>query len=141
MLTAYVEKYEPRSIVRWYEVAREKLPEMVIPFERLLIIGRAYADIGEHERAYLGWTALAEQSYLEDSRLRRRIPAAGSRSLEGIAFLIDLWRGYPDAASIEGDLFAVAQSLDSLAKRCGRTSVPTWSGRALARPGSDGHAP
>ena len=114
-LTAYVERHEPRAIVRWYEVAREKLPEMVIPFDRLLVIGRAYADIGEHERAYLGWRALAEQSYLDDARIGGEYRRRGRR-LDGIAFLIDLWRSYPDAASIEGDLFAAAQSLDTLAR-------------------------
>ena len=115
LLTAYVERHEARQIVRWYEVAREKLPEMVIPFDRLLIIGRAYADIGEEERAYLGWRALAEESYLDDARIDGEYRRRGRR-LEGIAYLIGLWRSYPDSASIDGDLFAVAQSLDTLAK-------------------------
>ena len=114
LLYVDIERNEPRKIVRDFEIVRAKAPELVIPFAKLLAIGRAYAEIGEHERAYIGWRALAEASYLEDARVGAVLRERG-RTLEGTAFLIDLWREYPNAASIEGDVFALSQVLGRLA--------------------------
>ena len=114
LLYVHLATYQPRKIVEDFETIREKSPELVIPFDKLLVIGRAYADIGEHERAYLGWRALAEASYLEDARVAEVLRQRG-KPLESAAFLIDLWREYPDEASIEVDLFGLSRLLASLA--------------------------
>src|SRR5206468_5979799 len=106
----------PSKVVKYFEVLKEKAPELVIPFDDIRVVGRAYGDLGEHERAYLVWRATAEASYLEDARvgevLRQR-----NKTLEGLALLLDLWREYPDTASIRSDFFALAQLLASLATK------------------------
>ena len=107
LLYGHLATYQPRKIVEDFETIREKSPELVIPFETLLVIGRAYADIGEHERAYLGWRALAEASYLEDSRVAAVLRDRG-KPLEAVSFLLSLWRECPDEASIESDFFALS---------------------------------
>ena len=89
--------------------AREK-------FDKLLTIGRAYADIGEHERAYLGWRALAEVSYLEDARVAEMLRGR-NQPLEAAAVLVDLRRAYSDEASIESDFFDLSRLVASLASR------------------------
>jgi hypothetical protein len=86
----------------------------VIPFDKILIVGKAYRDINEHERAYLVWRAIAEASYLEDARVGEVLRQKG-KTLEGIALLLDLWREYPGSASIESDFFGLSQLLASLA--------------------------
>ncbi|HEX8201501.1 MAG TPA: alpha-2-macroglobulin family protein, partial [Isosphaeraceae bacterium] len=110
LLYVHLDPYQPRKIVRDFEVIREKQPDLFLPFEKLLVIGRAYADIGEHERAYLGWVAATEASYLEDARLGAVLRERG-RTLQGAAFLLDLGRAYPDTATIQADLVALAQLL------------------------------
>ena len=102
--------------------SRRRRPELVIPFDQILVVGRAYRDIGEHERAYLVWRAIAEASYLEDAQVGEVLRQRG-QTLEAIAFLLDLWREYPDTASIESDFFGLSQVLASLA------------GQAIDRPG------
>ena len=114
LLYSHLATYQPRKIVEDFETIREKSPELVIPFDKLLVIGRAYADIGEAERAYLGWRALAEAGYLEDARVAEALRQRG-QPLEAAAYLVELWREYPDEASIESDFFGLSRLLASLA--------------------------
>jgi hypothetical protein len=114
LLYLHIQEYQPRKIVQYFEVLKEKAPELVIPFDKILVIGRAYRDINEHERAYLVWRAIAEASYLEDAQVGEVLRQRG-KVLEGVAYLLDLWREYPDSASIQSDLFALSQLLASLA--------------------------
>ncbi len=101
-------RHDARRIVRDFEIVREKAPELVIAFETLLSVGRAYAEIGEFERAYLGWTALAEASYLEDARIGELLRERG-RDLEGIALLLKLWRETPGGPTVDADFLGLAQ--------------------------------
>ena len=114
LLTAQIALENPRPIVRFFEVLREKAPDEVIPFDEILVIGRAYREIGESERAYLVWRATAEASYLEDARVGEVLRQRG-RTLEAVAYLLELWRVYPNTASIESDFFGLSQLLASLA--------------------------
>jgi uncharacterized protein YfaS (alpha-2-macroglobulin family)/TolA-binding protein len=113
LLYVHIAQDRPRQVVQDFEILREKAPELIIPFDKLLVIGRAYAAIGEHERAYLGWRSLAEASYLEDAQVGEVLRQRG-RTLDAVAFLLDLWRDYPESASIESDFFSLAQMLASL---------------------------
>ena len=106
----------PEGLVVYFEVLKEKDPEPVIPFDDILVVGRAYGDLGEHERAYLVWRAIAEASYLEDARVGEVLRQRG-KTLEGIAYLLDLWREYPVTASIQSDFFGLSQVLAGLAGR------------------------
>src|SRR5437660_6478944 len=108
LLYVHLATHRPRKVVEDFELIREKSPELVIPFDKLLRIGRAYAAIGEHERAYLGWRALAEASYVEDARVGEVLRQRG-KTLEGVALLLDLWREYPNTATIQSDFFALSQ--------------------------------
>jgi alpha-2-macroglobulin len=114
LLYINIQEYQPRKVVQYFEVLKEKAPELVIPFDKILVVGKAYRDINEHERAYLVWRAIHEASYLEDARVGEVLRQRG-KTLEGLAFLLDLWREYPDSASIESDFFGLSQLLASLA--------------------------
>ncbi len=110
LLLASIKGDNPRKVVQYFEVVKEKAPDLVITFDDLLVIGRAYRDIHEFERAYLVWRGVVEASYLEDARVGEVLRQRG-KALEGIAYLLDLWREYPDTASIESDFFAISQVL------------------------------
>ncbi len=114
LLYVYLANYEPRKIVQYFEILRDKAPEMVVPFDKLLVVGRAYRDLKEFERAVIVWRGIVEASYLEDARLAELLRQKG-RTLEGVALLLDLWRDYPNTAAIESDFFGVAQMVASLA--------------------------
>jgi TolA-binding protein len=110
LLSIHIRDYQPRKVVQDFEVLKEKAPELIIPFDEVAVVGRAYRDIGEHERAYLVWRAIVEASYLEDAQVGQVLRQKG-RTLDAIATLIDLWREYPDTASIEADFFGISQIL------------------------------
>jgi len=116
LLSAHIQSYDARKVVRDFEVLKEKGPEVIIPFDEVLVVGRAYRDIGEFERAFLVFRALAEASYLEDAQVGEVLRQNG-QTLEAITFLLDLWRESPGSASIEGDLFGLSQVLTVAAGR------------------------
>ena len=129
MLTAHIQSYDAKKVVRDFEVLKEKGPEVVVPFDEVLVVGRAYRDIGEPERAYLVFRALAEASYLEDAQVGEALRQNGL-PLEAITYLLDLWREAPGSASIEADLFGLSQVLTDAAGKA--TSDPLLRDR-LAR--------
>ncbi len=104
----------PRKVVKSFEILKEKAPELVLPFDRIAAVGRAYQAIGESERAYLVWKAVSEASYLEDARIGEALRQRG-RTLEGTAYLLNLWREYPDSAAIRADLFGLSRVVAGLA--------------------------
>ncbi|MGE3818335.1 MAG: tetratricopeptide repeat protein, partial [Isosphaeraceae bacterium] len=108
LLLIHIKHYDARKVVQYFEVVKEKAPELVVTFDDLLVIGKAYRDINEHERAFIVWRGVSEASYLEDARVGEVLRQRG-RTLEGIAYLLDLWREYPNSASIESDFFGLAQ--------------------------------
>ena len=114
LLTAAIQAKNPGKVVKYFEILKEKSPELVIPFADIQVVGRSYADIGEHERAYLVWRATAEASYLEDARVGAVLRQRG-RSLEGLTALLDLWRDYPSTAAIRNDFFGLASLMGGLA--------------------------
>ena len=65
------------------------------------------------------WRGLIEASYLEDARVGELLRQRG-KTLEGMAYLIDLWRSYPNTASIESDFFGLSQVLTQAASRLHR---------------------
>ncbi len=108
LLTAHIKDYQPRKVVQDFEILKEKGPELVVPFDEVLVVGRAYRDIGEHERAYLVFRAIVEASYLEDAQVGEVLRRRG-QALEAIAYQLDLWRESPNTAAIEADFFGLAQ--------------------------------
>ncbi len=116
LLTIHIKEYNARKVVQYFEVLKEKSPDLVIPFDEVLVVGRAYRDINEHERAFLVWRAIVEASYLEDARVGETLRQRG-RTLDAIAYLADLWREYPNTASIESDFFGLSQVLAGAAGR------------------------
>ena len=116
LLTIHIKDYQPRKVVQDFEVLREKGPELVIPFDEVQVVGRAYRDIGEAERAYLVFRAIVEASYLEDAQVGEALRQRG-RTLDATAYLVDLWRESPDTASITSDFFGLSQVVAGAAGR------------------------
>jgi uncharacterized protein YfaS (alpha-2-macroglobulin family)/tetratricopeptide (TPR) repeat protein len=116
LLLTNIREASPRKIVQYFEVVKEKVPEMILSFDQLMMIGKAYQTINEYERATIVWRGLIEASYLEDVRVGEVLRQRG-KTLEGLAYLADLWRSYPNTASIESDLFGLSQVLAQTASR------------------------
>ena len=129
--------YDARQIVKMFEVLRERHPDLVIPFDRILVVGRAYRDIGEFERAWFVFRATIDASYVNDSNVSAVLQDEG-QFLASIDFQDDLWREYPDTPEVVSSYFALSQLLYDkapkaheiakderrLALRRGTTAVP-----------------
>ena len=102
--------YDARKIVEMFEILRERYPELEIPFDRILVVARAYRDIGEFERACLVARATIAASFINDSGVSATLQDQG-RLLGAIDYQERLWREYPDTAEVVSSWFALAQTL------------------------------
>ncbi|MDP7129774.1 MAG: tetratricopeptide repeat protein, partial [Planctomycetota bacterium] len=102
--------YDARKIVEMFEVLRERYPDLFIPFDRILVVGRAYRDIGEFERAWLVFRATIDASFINDSNVSAVLQDEG-QFLGSIDYQEDLWREYPDTPDVASSYFALSQAL------------------------------
>ncbi len=100
--------YDARKIVEMFEILRERYPTLEIPFNRILVVGKAYQDIGEDERAWLVYRAVISASFANDSGISVVLEDEG-RFLGSIDFQERVWREYPDSAEVVSAYFALSQ--------------------------------
>ncbi len=102
--------YDARKIVDLFEVLRERYPQLEIPFDKILVVGRAYGDIGEFERSWLVYRAAIASSFNNDSAISAVLEDEG-RFLGSIEFQERIWLEYPDTAEVVSSWFALSQAL------------------------------
>jgi len=102
--------YDAKKIVDLFEVLRERYPQLEIPFDKILLVGRAYGDIGEFERAWIVYRAAIAASFNNDSGISAVLEDEG-RFLGSIDFQERVWREYPDSAEVVSSYFALSQLL------------------------------
>ena len=112
LLWIYTEKefYNARKIVEFFEILKEKYPQLYIPFSRILLVGKAYKDIHEYERAYLVYFATIEATFEEEAKIGGVLEDQ-REYLGSIDYMRELWRHYHDSASIAQAYFGLSQSL------------------------------
>ena len=114
---------QPARCGQYFEVLKEKAPELVIPFDEIRSSAAPTATSASTSGPFWSGAATTEASYLEDARVGEVLRQRG-KTLEGIAFLLDLWREYPETASIRATSSA------------SRRSSPASPGKAIDRPGA-----
>jgi tetratricopeptide (TPR) repeat protein len=98
--------YESEKVVQYFEVLRERFPELYIPFNKILVVGRAYRDMEEYERAYLVYKATIDASFINDSNVSAVLEDEG-QFLSSMDFQENLWREYPDTPQVTSSYFAM----------------------------------
>ena len=106
--------YDARMIVAAFEVLAVRYPELEVPFEKIFVVGRAYADLGEHERAMLVFRATIDASFLSDAAIAGVLSDQGQH-LGAVDYQEALWWDYPNSAQVAASLFATSQRLYELA--------------------------
>ncbi len=104
------QRLDAPRIVQMFEILRERHPELVIPFDKTLTVGRAYREIDEFERAWLVFQAAIESSFLNDAKLSAVLEDQG-QYLGSVRYQEQLWFEYPDSADVVTAYFALSQSL------------------------------
>lgn len=129
LLYAAIARDDAPRIVRSFEILREKSPDLTIPFDRVIVVGRAYRSLGEHERAARIFQAVIEETFGKDLRVAGVMEAQGD--FPGAAdALYRLWLEYPDLPVVEESALALA---DKLLRRAPEAHLDA----ALARAGYD----
>jgi len=99
---------EAQQVVRFFEILRERYPDLVVPLEKIVQVAQAYGAIHEWERATQVYLATAEASFNKESRV------AGVLSDEGefeasVDFMRRLALTYPDLPATENALYTLGQ--------------------------------
>jgi len=102
--------YDAHKIVELFELLRERFPQLEIPYDKILVVGKAYTDIGEFERSWLVYRAVIAASFNNDSAISAVLEDEG-RFLGSIDFQERIWREYPDSAEVIASHFALSQML------------------------------
>ncbi len=110
LLHAAIEAGDSKEIVKYFEVLKEKYPELFIPFDKILAVGRAYRDIEEYERAYLVFKATADAGFVKDANVAGTLQSEG-KFLLSVDYMTSLWLEYPDTPSTESTYFALSQAI------------------------------
>ncbi len=104
--------YNDKKVVEFFEILKERFPELYIPFKRIITVGKAYREIGEHERAYLVYKATIDASFINDSNVSAVLQDEG-QFLNSIDFQENIWREYPNTPQVVSSYFAISQALYS----------------------------
>ena len=103
-------RYDAKQIIAVFEILRERHPDLEIPFDKILQVGKAYRDLNEFERAYLIFRATVDASFVDDINVSAVLDDEG-QFLGSVDFQEDLWREYPDTAEVTSMLFSISQAM------------------------------
>jgi uncharacterized protein YfaS (alpha-2-macroglobulin family)/tetratricopeptide (TPR) repeat protein len=132
--------YDAKQAVEAFEVLTERYPELTIPFDKILVVGRAYKDIGEFERAALVYRATIDSSFLRDSLVSAILQDEG-QTLGSIDYQQDLGWEYPDTPAVVSSHFALSQQLYQVAPKAAELAKAMRKMKRRIRvPGQDAKA-
>ena len=105
-----IDERNSRDIVRFFEVLKEKSPDLVLSFADILRVAQAYRDIQEHERAVQVLRATAEASFLKDVQVSGTLEAQG-KFLPSVEYTKNTLLEYPDSPVTETAFYGLSQLL------------------------------
>ncbi|MCE9595395.1 MAG: hypothetical protein K8S98_14505, partial [Planctomycetes bacterium] len=119
LLFANIERNAPRDIVRYFEILKEKNPDLYVPFEQVMAVGAAYRAIEEHERALTIFRATIEETFGKELRVVGTLEEQ-NEPLEAIETMRRLCREYPDGAAVVTATLSLSDKLLTLAPKASR---------------------
>ncbi|MGH7202702.1 MAG: hypothetical protein ACREJB_19000, partial [Planctomycetaceae bacterium] len=98
------------ATVRYFEIIKEKYPEVEIDFESILKVAAAYRELGEYERSYLVFRATVEARFQRESQIAGFLDGQ-SEFLRSVQVMERLLRDYPAEAYVATASYALAQEV------------------------------
>ena len=114
MLFVSVARGDSKGIVRFFEELKDRYAELVIPFDKVVAVGKAYLDLGEFERALMVFKGTGEASFLKEAAVAQTLQQLGEVKAS-TEFLRRLLLTYPDLNTIRASLYGIGQQLAGLA--------------------------
>ncbi|HVW38117.1 MAG TPA: hypothetical protein VHB99_12455, partial [Pirellulales bacterium] len=96
------------QIVLYFELIKEKWPDVELSFEKIMKVGAAYDKIGEYERSYLVFRSTVEVSFQSESGVAGFLESQGEfvRSVDVMGRLLG---EYPPEPYVAAAQYALAQ--------------------------------
>lgn len=96
--------------VKFFEVIKERFPEVELSFEEILKVASAYREISEYERSYLVYRATVQGSFEKESQVAGFLNARGE-FLRSVQAMESLLRDYPAESYVATASYALAQEV------------------------------
>jgi hypothetical protein len=108
LLDIRLETGPPAQVVRYFEIIKEKWPDLEVPFEKIMKVGAAYHEMTEFERSYLVFRATVESSFVRENSVAGFLESQGEfvRSVEVMNRLLG---EYPPEPYVAAATFSLAQ--------------------------------
>jgi tetratricopeptide (TPR) repeat protein len=106
------------EIVRYFEIIKEKWPDLEIPYEKIMKVAAAYHDIGEYERSYLVYRATVESSFINENGVAGFLESQGE-FLRSVDVMNRLLAEYPPEPYVAATMYALAQRVYAKAPQAG----------------------
>ena len=103
------------SVVKYFEILKEKSPAEVVPFDKIRGVGRAYAAVKEHERAMQVHSGTCDAYFLQEANLVGALEELG-RTRPATERMKSLLLDHPDTALTREMLFGLGQRLYTAAR-------------------------
>ena len=116
LLDVHLELNRDAEIVKYFELVKEKSPELEFSFEKILRVGAAYHALGEYERSYLVFRATVESSFVRDAAVAGFLDAQGE-FLRSVEVMRRLNGEYPPEPYVAAAEYALAQQVYGYAPR------------------------
>ncbi|MFK8114594.1 MAG: tetratricopeptide repeat protein [Rubripirellula sp.] len=108
LFAASLAKQQHGDTVKFFEVLKEKFPDVELSFEDILQVAKSYRELAEYERGYLVYRATVEGSFERESQVAGFLNARGEfvRSVQAMERLL---RDYPAESYLATATYALAQ--------------------------------
>jgi uncharacterized protein YfaS (alpha-2-macroglobulin family)/TolA-binding protein len=110
LLDVHLARGPASGVVKYFEIVKEKWPDLEMPFEKIVKVGAAYHDMGEYERAYLIFRATVESSFSRESGVAGFLDGQGE-FLRSIDVMRRLLLEYPAESYAAVATYALAQQV------------------------------
>lgn len=101
-----------KLLVESFETLNARMPDLSIPFDKILKVGQAYRELKEFERGHYVFEATLEAGFAQDTYVGAALEDQG-RFLDAIDYQKSIWQLYPDNGEITNTWFAMAQEVYS----------------------------
>ena len=96
--------------VRFFEIIKERFPDVELTFEQILNVAGAYREISEYERSYLVYRATLQGSFEKENQVAGFLNTRGE-FLRSVQTIESLLRDYPAESYVATANYALAQEV------------------------------
>ncbi len=98
------------AIVEYFEIIKEKYPDVEIDYDSILKVAKAYQELGEYERSFLVYRATVEASFGREGQITGFLDGQ-QRFVRSIETMERLLREYPAESYVATATYALAQEV------------------------------